>query len=902
MDNLIIREARVEDCQAIRDLIQELADFEKMPEGPKINTKDLEKDGFGDRPLFQALVAQLDDKIIGYTMYYNTYSPWGGKSMCLEDLYVCPDYQKKGIGSLLFDCVAKIAVDTNCYQLDFIVLEWNPATNFYKHKGAIDLTTTEKWQHYQEMKIKLFNNNWKGFGFDFNIWNDNNSPVIKINDDKEINLNENCGILSDRIIETCSSFLTKCPVTGKFILGKCNLSKKNLIDISALAHHKHLQHLNISHNNLKDLSPLGCLDHLLYLNASYNKIKDVLKFNSPVYLTYVNLSHNKIKFIQDLSEFWSIVKLNLSHNRIEKITGLDNLRHLKDLNLSFNLIENVDNLYHLKIEELNLEYNCIKTFSSSINNESLLKTLSNLKNILLAHNSITSLDFLEDNHSLCLIDLKSNKLSDLFEISHLKGHPIYEIDLRGNHCVKWSNYKDLILFLIPHVVFIDGFPVTITERISAMTKFEPSVDLLASQYIRRLILFEQLNFSNINHDNELAYDESEPLLLILTGPSASRKIRLGLYIAETLSKNVRYCPSHTTREFSTSNLEAKAYEYFEREEFNEMAEKGEYLTIEELVGDNYGFHKSEIIKLKNENKIGITQMDLQSSIQMKKRYSNIKLIFILVKDELIHCELIEEKFKIFTWIKDSVDNLLALTITKNSSQIINDNEINSANIVTSVIDELINNLNISLNNESIYSSIDDKFFLPRKTKTRLEIFQENNKHITFDTDDSIEDFNFDQDHDELKIMLDEESNIIIDDEITKKKRKQAKVLYRRSTMNEIDHQDDEVKSLTSEESQDKLYPFIKKLENKKTLMKYYVDIVLKSRQDYIDYHLNNPGFYSFMVFTDKFETHAVKSLTHFIKNLKIKHYYQSSAEIKYLHDKIIPKKIDEFINALSSAK
>lgn len=155
MDNLIIREACIEDCQAIRDLIQELADFEKMPEGPRINTKDLEKDGFGEQAMFHSFVAQLDDKIVGYAIYYYTYSTWGGKSMYLEDLYVCPDVQKKRIGSRLFDTVVKKAVDMNCWRLDFAVLEWNPATDFYKHKGAIDITTTEKWHHYRLDKNAL---------------------------------------------------------------------------------------------------------------------------------------------------------------------------------------------------------------------------------------------------------------------------------------------------------------------------------------------------------------------------------------------------------------------------------------------------------------------------------------------------------------------------------------------------------------------------------------------------------------------------------------------------------------------------------------------------------------------------------------------------------------------------
>lgn len=41
------------------------------------------------------------------------------------------------------------AVESNCRQLDFIVLNWNPAQEFYKKRGACDLTVEEKWHRYR---------------------------------------------------------------------------------------------------------------------------------------------------------------------------------------------------------------------------------------------------------------------------------------------------------------------------------------------------------------------------------------------------------------------------------------------------------------------------------------------------------------------------------------------------------------------------------------------------------------------------------------------------------------------------------------------------------------------------------------------------------------------------------
>ena len=46
-----------------RSLIQELADYEKMPEGPKISAEVLKEDGFGERKFFHCLVAELGTEV-----------------------------------------------------------------------------------------------------------------------------------------------------------------------------------------------------------------------------------------------------------------------------------------------------------------------------------------------------------------------------------------------------------------------------------------------------------------------------------------------------------------------------------------------------------------------------------------------------------------------------------------------------------------------------------------------------------------------------------------------------------------------------------------------------------------------------------------------------------------------
>lgn len=158
MDEVIIRKAQREDCKAIVDLTQELADFERMPDGPKIDHSVLEKDGFDvEHPAFVCYVADFNKSIIGYTIAYYTYSTWRGRAMHLEDLYVTPKYRERQMGSRLLKAIAKEATGNNCCRLDFSVLEWNPAQNFYKRKGAADLTAEEGWHQYRFSDAALKN-------------------------------------------------------------------------------------------------------------------------------------------------------------------------------------------------------------------------------------------------------------------------------------------------------------------------------------------------------------------------------------------------------------------------------------------------------------------------------------------------------------------------------------------------------------------------------------------------------------------------------------------------------------------------------------------------------------------------------------------------------------------------
>jgi GNAT superfamily N-acetyltransferase len=133
-----IRKAVLSDCTRMMELIKELAIFEKAPDEVTVTMDHFMKTGFGENPVWKALVAVTEEeKIIGISLYYMRYSTWKGLRLYLEDLIVTEEFRGKGIGKLLFEHTIQEAKELGVSGIMWQVLDWNePAINFYKKYGA----------------------------------------------------------------------------------------------------------------------------------------------------------------------------------------------------------------------------------------------------------------------------------------------------------------------------------------------------------------------------------------------------------------------------------------------------------------------------------------------------------------------------------------------------------------------------------------------------------------------------------------------------------------------------------------------------------------------------------------------------------------------------------------------
>ena len=156
-----IRKGEKADMPAVLELITELTVFEKEPDAVVVTVQDLERDGFGDHPLFHTFIAEKNDKIVGMALYYYRYSTWKGKTIHLEDLIVKEEMRGSGLGFALYSEIIKQGKKDGVRRIEWNVLDWNtPAIDFYEKSGARILAD---WRvvNMDENGIKNFINHTK---------------------------------------------------------------------------------------------------------------------------------------------------------------------------------------------------------------------------------------------------------------------------------------------------------------------------------------------------------------------------------------------------------------------------------------------------------------------------------------------------------------------------------------------------------------------------------------------------------------------------------------------------------------------------------------------------------------------------------------------------------------------
>ena len=138
--NVVFRRAERADAAALLRLIRALAEFEKLTPPDEAAEARLLEHGFGPQPRFEAWLAWLDGRAepIGYAVLFAAYSTFLARpTLYLEDLFVVPEFRRRGIGAAFLHHFIRLAYERGCGRMEWTCLDWNTkAQGVYERLGA----------------------------------------------------------------------------------------------------------------------------------------------------------------------------------------------------------------------------------------------------------------------------------------------------------------------------------------------------------------------------------------------------------------------------------------------------------------------------------------------------------------------------------------------------------------------------------------------------------------------------------------------------------------------------------------------------------------------------------------------------------------------------------------------
>ncbi|GAA1796798.1 GNAT family N-acetyltransferase [Planosporangium flavigriseum] len=135
------------DVPAIVGMVHELAEYEKAADECHLTEAQLEAALFAEQPALFGHVALIDGEPAGMALWFLNFSTWRGvHGVYLEDLYVRPSARGAGVGRALLATLAAVCAERGYERLDWWVLHWNPAREFYH---SIEAVAMDEWVPYR---------------------------------------------------------------------------------------------------------------------------------------------------------------------------------------------------------------------------------------------------------------------------------------------------------------------------------------------------------------------------------------------------------------------------------------------------------------------------------------------------------------------------------------------------------------------------------------------------------------------------------------------------------------------------------------------------------------------------------------------------------------------------------
>lgn len=150
--NISIRFATIDDAEDIFAALMGIAETVKELHKLKSSVDDIRRFGFGETPAFETLIAEIDGRFAGCSLYFPSFSTWIGRpGVYVQDFYVADEFRGKGVGEKMLQrlaaitrkrggCYVRLAVDTKNYR----------AQSFYTRVGIKHSDTERIHAAYDE--------------------------------------------------------------------------------------------------------------------------------------------------------------------------------------------------------------------------------------------------------------------------------------------------------------------------------------------------------------------------------------------------------------------------------------------------------------------------------------------------------------------------------------------------------------------------------------------------------------------------------------------------------------------------------------------------------------------------------------------------------------------------------
>ena len=140
----ILRPTTRTDIPVLHRLMRNFATYEKLEHRFNITESELHAALFDPTPPLEAILAETSGAPVGFALWYLTFGTFSGRySLFVEDIFVERPFRGRGIGLALFRHMARVALQRQCIDMTWNVLDWNaPAIEFYRR---IDARPVQGW-------------------------------------------------------------------------------------------------------------------------------------------------------------------------------------------------------------------------------------------------------------------------------------------------------------------------------------------------------------------------------------------------------------------------------------------------------------------------------------------------------------------------------------------------------------------------------------------------------------------------------------------------------------------------------------------------------------------------------------------------------------------------------------